>query len=110
MTFQSWLEVEMAKLRCCSSTPKNVNLVNLVSTVQDMLMPQIMEVDEEPDVQIIGYSPPGGALNNNTAPASASHVVDIPTVCVRACVFVCVFESVSVVCPVCLPRHKVLLV
>ena len=47
-----------------SGSPKNVNLV---STVQDLMMPQIMEVDEEPDVQIIGYSPPA-AINNNTAP------------------------------------------
>ena len=48
-----------------SGSPKNVNLV---STVQDLMMPQIMEVDEEPDVQIIGYSPPA-VINNNTAPA-----------------------------------------
>ena len=47
-----------------SGSPKNVNLV---STVQDLMMPQIMEVDEEPDVQIIGYSPPA-VINNNTAP------------------------------------------
>ena len=47
-----------------SGSPKNVNLV---STVQDLMMPQIMEVDEEPDVQIIGYSPPA-TINNNTAP------------------------------------------
>ena len=49
-----------------SGSPKNVNLV---STVQDLMMPQIMEVDEEPDVQIIGYSPPS-AMNNNTAPST----------------------------------------
>ncbi len=46
------------------TAPKNVNLV---SAVQDFMMPQIMEVDEEPDVQIVGYSPP--TFNNNTAPS-----------------------------------------
>ena len=54
-----------------SGSPKNVNLV---STVQDLMMPQIMEVDEEPDVQIIGYSPPG-AMNNNTMAPPANEML-----------------------------------